>query len=347
LAELQVLGVCGDIVEVSKSEDEVQVFDHYKAAGDRSLFVAQRMPDRVRCLCPDAANGLAPGDPVRPAPAINPGALSRSQVVAAVRCLASYDENEKELCTTGIIAFDIFCPIPRRGAVCLIGGGGSGRMTMVEELHRRLGGQDLDILVVFLIKSRYALLVPESMKSWPDYPPDVSVGVATAWLSCDDADAPDLAEQVPGVGAARPIFSRRLAARGVLPPIDTVKSCSDLLGSRCATLRHRKVVSAINELIARVERFRTDRVFDRLLETQRDLEAARRDREVCGRLLKVLSRVDREALRRVLRLERHLSQAFFCRERLDGRSGTHVAPAEGLDLCEDIVWGKVDDVDVG
>jgi len=214
---------------------------------------------------------------------------------------------------------------------------------MVEELHLRLAGQDLDLLIVFLIKSDQALLVPATMPDWPDYPSDVSAGVSTVWLSCDAADAPYLAEQVPGLGVARPRFSRRMAARGVLPAVDPPCSRSDLLRIECATLRHLKIVTAINELIGRVEHLRTDTVFDNLLEADRDLEAASRDREVCRRLL---SGSDREDLLRVLRLERHLAQPFFCRERLDQRSGTFVTPAEAVDLCEDIVWGGVQEVDI-
>jgi F0F1-type ATP synthase beta subunit len=217
---------------------------------------------------------------------------------------------------------------------------------MVEELHRRLAGQDVDLLIVFLIRSAKALLVPGTMPTWPEYPPDISAGVATVWLSCDDADAPHLAEQAPGLGEARPTFSRRFAARSVYPAIDPHSSRSNLLQDECVSRRHLEIVAGLNQLIAKVEPFRTDTIFDSLLEAERDEESTRRDREVCRRLLSVLGSGDREALLRVLRLERYLAQPFFCRERQDHRQGTFVTRPQALEVCEDILWGAVSEVDL-
>lgn len=306
---MRVMTVSEPLVEVDLTSQMMPaIFDRLVSAESRSsLLVVQRSRELARCLHlsgePPALGDFLHFDPIpRPMAPVSVQAME-----AAVAVLAG--DEDLTPCETGIRALDVLSPVPYRGALCLIGGAGVGRLTLVEELHLRLAGKAHNLIIIFPITTREAHLVPEAMSDSRAFPCDIGRGVSTLWIPCDQAKDPALTRR-ESLGASRVALTPRLAQRDILPAVEPIDAHSRLLRPDLVGRRHYAIAERIRALMARIEK------------SHRELPSRFEDGSSAR-----LSSLER-------RVERLISQPFFCREWADRRSGLYVPVARALDAFE-------------
>ncbi|HJL15232.1 MAG TPA: F0F1 ATP synthase subunit beta [Sandaracinaceae bacterium LLY-WYZ-13_1] len=147
--------------------------------------------------------------------------------------------------------------------------------------------------------------------------------VEAVYVPADDLDDPGAAA-VLGHLDARVILSRDLAAAGLYPAVDPLRSQSRLLDPHVVGDRHYRVAREVRQALARY----------------RDLQ------DVIAMLgLDELSPADRRLVTRARRLQRFLSQPFAVAEAFTGREGVRVSLEDTLRGCERILAGDFDEVD--
>jgi len=146
--------------------------------------------------------------------------------------------------------------------------------------------------------------------------------VQAVYVPADDFNDPGAAGVIEHLDA-RVILSRQLAAAGLYPAVDPLRSTSRLLDPRVVGVRHYRVAEQVRSHIARY----------------RELE------DVIAMLgLDELSAQDRLLVGRARRLERFLTQPFTVSKAFTGRPGARVSIDETLTGCERILHGELDGV---
>ncbi|MGF1465541.1 MAG: F0F1 ATP synthase subunit beta [Sandaracinaceae bacterium] len=144
--------------------------------------------------------------------------------------------------------------------------------------------------------------------------------VQAVYVPADDLDDPGAASVV-GHLDTRVILSRRLAAAGLYPAVDPLRSYSRLLDPAIVGRRHAEVARRVREALARYE------------------ELA----DVIAMLgLDELSASDRQLVTRARLLQRFLTQPFVIAESFTGRPGVRVDLEDTLSGCERILAGAFD-----
>lgn len=147
--------------------------------------------------------------------------------------------------------------------------------------------------------------------------------VQAVYVPADDLEDPGAAAVMEHLDA-RVILSRQLAAQGLYPAVDPLRSRSRLLDPNVVGARHYQVAEAVRQALTRY----------------RELE------DVIAMLgLEELSPEDRQLVRRARRLQRFLTQPFLVSEVFTGRRGVHVPLEETLLGCERILVGEFDEVE--
>ena len=147
--------------------------------------------------------------------------------------------------------------------------------------------------------------------------------VQAVYVPADDMNDPGAAAVVQHLDA-RVILSRPMAATGLYPAVDPLRSQSRLVDPAVVGERHHVVADRVRHALARY----------------RDLE------DVIAMLgLDELSPEDRTTVQRARRLQRFLTQPFKVSETFTGRHGVRVPVEETLEGCERILAGELDDVD--
>ncbi|HEY8432726.1 MAG TPA: F0F1 ATP synthase subunit beta [Sandaracinaceae bacterium] len=147
--------------------------------------------------------------------------------------------------------------------------------------------------------------------------------VQAVYVPADDLDDPGAAA-VLGHLDARVILSRELAAAGLYPAVDPLRSYSRLLDPAIVGQRHYDVALAVRSALARY----------------RELA------DVIAMLgLEELAPEDRTLVTRARRLGRFLSQPFVVAEAFTGRAGVRVPLEDTLRGCERILRGAADELD--
>ena len=146
--------------------------------------------------------------------------------------------------------------------------------------------------------------------------------VQAVYVPADDLHDPGAAAIVEHLDA-RIILSREMAASGLYPAIDPIRSSSRLMDPTIVGHRHYRVASEVRRSLARM----------------RELE------DVIAMLgLDELSPEDRRVVGRARRLERFLTQPFVIAEAFTGRKGVTVSLEDTLAGCEAILAGDFDQV---
>jgi F-type H+-transporting ATPase subunit beta len=147
--------------------------------------------------------------------------------------------------------------------------------------------------------------------------------VQAVYVPADDLNDPGAAAVMEHLDA-RVILSREMAAAGLYPAVDPLRSSSRLLDPAIVGTRHYSVANEVRSALARY----------------RELQ------DVIAMLgFDELSPEDRQLVRRARRLERFLTQPFRVAEAFTGRRGVRVALESTLDGCERILSGALDAVD--
>ncbi len=147
--------------------------------------------------------------------------------------------------------------------------------------------------------------------------------VQAVYVPADDLNDPGAAAVLEHLDA-RVILSRAMAASGLYPAVDPLRSESRLLDPQVVGERHYRLAERVRSTLARY----------------RELE------DVIAMLgIDELSQDDRLLVRRARRLQRFLTQPFKVSEAFTGRAGVRVPLAQTLDGCERILAGELDATD--
>jgi F-type H+-transporting ATPase subunit beta len=147
--------------------------------------------------------------------------------------------------------------------------------------------------------------------------------VQAVYVPADDLNDPGAAAVLPHLDT-QVILSREMAAAGLYPAIDPLRSRSRWLDPAVVGQRHYDLAERVRATLTRY----------------RELE------DVIAMLgLDELSPVDRRLVQRARRLQRFLTQPFVVAEAFTGRKGARVPLEDTLDGCEQILAGALDDID--
>ncbi len=144
--------------------------------------------------------------------------------------------------------------------------------------------------------------------------------VQAVYVPADDFTDP-AAVHIFGHLSASLVLSRKRASQGLYPAVDPLQSGSRMLAEDTVGARHYQVAREVRQTLAAYEDLK-------------DLIA------MLG--LEELSREDRTTVRRARRLERFLTQPFFCTGAFTGRPGRKVSRHQTLAGCEAILRGEAD-----
>jgi F-type H+-transporting ATPase subunit beta len=183
---------------------------------------------------------------------------------------------------------------------------------MIGRLPSRVGYQPTLSTELAAVEERIASTVDGTITS-----------VQAVYVPADDLNDPGAAAVLEHLDA-KIILSRQLAAAGLYPAVDALRSSSRLLDPAVVGVRHYRVADAVRSTLSRY----------------RELE------DVIAMLgLDELSPEDRRMVARARRLERFLTQPFKVSEAFTGRRGARVPLEETLTGCEWILEGRFDEVD--
>lgn len=121
------------------------------------------------------------------------------------------------------------------------------------------------------------------------------------------------------------VLSRDIAAKGIYPSIDVLKSSSHALDADIVGKRHYEIATSIKA------------VFQKYEELSHIIA-------ILG--IEELSEEDKITAKRVERLQRFLTQPLFVTEHFSGQPGVSVSLADSLDGCERILNGEYDSVEL-
>ena len=189
---------------------------------------------------------------------------------------------------------------------------GAETSTMLGRLPSRVGYQPTLATDLAEVEERIASTVEGTITS-----------VQAVYVPADDIDDPGAAAVLEHLDA-RVILSRTMAATGLYPAVDPLRSGSRLLDPALVGARHYQVAEAVRQALARY----------------RELE------DVIALLgLSELSPEDQLLVRRARRLQRFLTQPFVTSQAFTGRPGVRVPLADTLQGCERILEGELDRTD--
>jgi F-type H+-transporting ATPase subunit beta len=147
--------------------------------------------------------------------------------------------------------------------------------------------------------------------------------VQAVYVPADDITDPAITAIMPHLDTVV-ILSRGVAAKGLYPAVDPLRSRSKLLSAELVGVEHYEVAKKLRETLARYNELQ-------------DIIA------MLG--LEELTPEDRLVVSRARKLERFLTQPFFLTESFTGTKGRHVALRDTIRGCRNILEGKYDDMD--
>ena len=147
--------------------------------------------------------------------------------------------------------------------------------------------------------------------------------VQAVYVPADDITDPAVTSIMPHLDTIV-ILSRAIAAKGLYPSVDPLRSRSKLLSPELVGVEHYEVARAVKETLARYAELQ-------------DIIA------MLG--IDELTPEDRLVVKRARKLERFLTQPFFLTEAFTGKPGKHVALKDTIRGCKNILEGRYDDVD--
>ncbi len=147
--------------------------------------------------------------------------------------------------------------------------------------------------------------------------------VQAVYVPADDITDPAVTSIMPHLDTVV-ILSRTIAAKGLYPSVDPLRSRSKLLSLDLVGVEHYEVARAVKETLARYAELQ-------------DIIA------MLG--IDELTPEDRLVVKRARKLERFLTQPFFLTEAFTGKPGKHVALKDTIRGCKNILEGRYDDVD--
>lgn len=214
------------------------------------------------------------------------------------------------LLETGIKAIDVLCPLIAGGTVAIAGEQRTGTTVVMEELVRRLSG-GTDRVSLFAVVPTWegeraaGYSHAEALKQ-DGFSEGTKGAVQTFFLRAGDGPWTE-----DGLSALAPAdtlihLSRDMAAAKIYPCLDPRTSHSRLLAGLAAGARHREIAGRARDALAALWAGHADD--------------------------------------RTRKLANYLTQPFFCAEPWTRQPGSHVALAEALDDCADILDGRHDDL---
>lgn len=147
--------------------------------------------------------------------------------------------------------------------------------------------------------------------------------VQAVYVPADDITDPAITAIMPHLDTVV-ILSRGIAAKGLYPSVDPLRSRSKLLSAELVGVEHYEVARDVKETLSRYNELQ-------------DIIA------MLG--MDELTHEDRLIVSRARKIERFLTQPFFLTEPFTGKKGKHVALKDTIRGCRNILDGKYDDID--
>ncbi len=147
--------------------------------------------------------------------------------------------------------------------------------------------------------------------------------VQAVYVPADDITDPAVTSIMPHLDTVV-ILSRAIAAKGLYPSVDPLRSRSKLLSPDLVGVEHYEVARSVKETLTRYAELQ-------------DIIA------MLG--IDELTPEDRLVVKRARKLERFLTQPFFLTEAFTGKPGKHVALKDTIRGCKNILEGRYDDID--
>jgi len=211
-----------------------------------------------------------------------------------------------ELLETGIKAIDLFCPLPRRGVIAVLGDMGVGKAVLLGELVQNLNGTAHQITMVTGVQPGAEV---------PFFQPHVQASTETVQqlVVAIDQEALLAAPELDSAFAAHIYLTCTLAVLQLYPAVDPARTASRLLTAAIVGEEHHRVALAAHDLLVRYS------------------EAA-----------KATNTRDDGPEGRARRLRRFLSQPFFLAEPFTHVPGERVPRMETVRGCAAIMAGEYD-----
>jgi F-type H+-transporting ATPase subunit beta len=216
-----------------------------------------------------------------------------------------------EVLETGVKVIDLLCPYRKGGKAAILGPMGVGKLVGIEEVvHNVASRGDGLSLFTFFRPGNEASLIQEDIRQGP-----VAGTVQTILLAADDPQDP-----VPTADAFDAItyMTRDLAARGLYPAVDPLRSTSRLLDPSIVGAEHFDVARRVRETLRHAK----------------ELESTGAD----------LSEEEKLVVSRAHKIEIFFTQPFFVAEPYTGRAGQYVSREETVKAFGAILAGAYDDL---
>jgi F0F1-type ATP synthase beta subunit len=221
------------------------------------------------------------------------------------------------LLETGVKVIDVMCPLASGGTVALAGELGAGTTVVMEELARRLSNSADRVSLFTLVPQWEAEREPgfshaEALKK--DGFSEGTVGAVQTFFF-RAADGPWNSDRLDELAPVDSVIhlSREMATRKIYPCVDVVTSRSRLIATGTVHAAHAATATRVRQALASLWSGACD---------------------------------DPITTDRARKLASYFAQPFFCAEPWTKRPGAHVALAEALKTCNDILDGAHDDLPI-
>lgn len=345
----RIVRVQGMVVDAAlDSGAGASLFDNWTLAGeDRKgplLTVIQRDREgHIRLLSNGEHKSLRSGSKIMET-VENDSPPSADRFIAdAVTAISPREYHGSQLLETGIKVIDLLMPLPTRGSVGLLGTQGIGRAILVMELYHRLKKRDGHLAVFYFVSRQEAVNLKAMIEREPNFPPDSSGSLETAWLVTAVAVDPHFARSNDILDTAI-YFSPLLSCRDLYPAIDSRYSSSRLLNADFVSEDHLETTERIHDLLQKARRIDYDPQFCEYVAMGAYDSARKHYHERSRKSTEGLSPSDRMTLMRARKLELFLTQPFYTTESFTKIPGLSVSLADTVAGCRAILDGEVDGI---
>jgi F0F1-type ATP synthase beta subunit len=311
--------------------------------GPEFTIIQREAGGRVRLLSTDPAGSVKAASKIRFKDHNAPKMSSDDILSGAIAALAPDVDTVPKVCETGIKVIDMLTPIPVTGCVGLTGLFGVGRAIMVMELHHRLADISGRLVMLYFVSGTEAGNLRTMIDREPNFPPDISGPIETAWLVTAQATNPDYAARHDRIDTAL-FFSPLQSCRDLYPAIDSLHSFSTLLDTDVVRPDHKSTAKRVIDVLRQARHLTFDRQFYEYVAMGAYTRARQYYKE--GKSLRSsdnLSKEQQVIISRARKLELFFSQPFFTTESFTKVPGVSVALSDTLAGCTAILNGEVDD----
>ncbi len=349
----------GTIIEVQFDQDAVpdclDAFHVMDGSGARqdTVVIAQRLPDGIVRAIRIGTDGSRLKEGTLSYANEEVHDLPEDALDDAIRRMGVEAPASLEFCETGIKPIDLFCPLPRRGNVGLIGPMGTGKLINTEELHRRLSEAGAEV-TLFAFQQLYErdlfhnmrqAIARDSRERIDHYYIPRPGKVQAVYLLSQQAFELGLSDKNLDTWPAIIHLTIELGNQGFWPAISFAESRSGLLQQAIVGKEHCRAAAEARNLLMRARDLMLDPEWLRLLANRAHRAAAKRMKIFSKERMAQLAEPDQLLVRRARKLQHFLTHPYRCAEGFTGIPGRFVPREETINGVRSILAGDCDDID--